>query len=61
MPEASLHVLALMGGWPGALLAQRVVRHKTRKQPFRTVFWATVALNCAILASVITVVATSLG
>lgn len=47
VPEATLHILGLLGGWPGALVARHVFRHKTRKQPFRTVFWLTVALNCA--------------
>jgi uncharacterized membrane protein YsdA (DUF1294 family)/cold shock CspA family protein len=49
-PESTLHTLALVGGWPGALVAQRVFRHKTTKQPFRTIFWFTVAANCAALA-----------
>lgn len=44
-PEKTLHLLALAGGWPGALLAQQLLRHKSSKQPFRTVFWATVVLN----------------
>lgn len=43
--EGTLHLLSLIGGWPGALLAQRAFRHKTVKQEFRTVFWATVILN----------------
>lgn len=43
--ESNLHLLALFGGWPGALVAQQVLRHKSTKQEFRTVFWATVALN----------------
>lgn len=30
-PEATLHVLELLGGWPGALLAQRLIRHKNAK------------------------------
>lgn len=47
--EASLHLLALLGGWPGALVAQQVFRHKTKKQPFRTIFWLTVVGNCASL------------
>jgi uncharacterized membrane protein YsdA (DUF1294 family) len=37
--------LALAGGWPGALLAQQVLRHKSTKREFRQVFWATVLLN----------------
>jgi uncharacterized membrane protein YsdA (DUF1294 family)/cold shock CspA family protein len=46
--ENTLHLLALVGGWPGALVAQNKMRHKTRKQPFRAVFWITVVLNCAL-------------
>ena len=46
--ENTLHLLALVGGWPGALLAQNNLRHKTRKQPFRAIFWVTVVLNCAV-------------
>jgi uncharacterized membrane protein YsdA (DUF1294 family) len=49
-PEATLHLLALAGGWPGALAAQRVFRHKVSKQPFRSVFRCTVAANCLGLA-----------
>jgi uncharacterized membrane protein YsdA (DUF1294 family) len=44
-PENILHFLALSGGWPGALVAQAWLRHKTIKQPFRRVFWTTVVLN----------------
>ena len=47
--ERTLHLFALMGGWPGALLAQRVLRHKSRKRSFRRVFWGTVVLNCATI------------
>lgn len=47
--EATLHTIALVGGWPGALVAQRIFRHKTTKQPFRTVFWGTVIVNCVAL------------
>jgi uncharacterized membrane protein YsdA (DUF1294 family)/cold shock CspA family protein len=45
--ENTLHFLALAGGWPGALLAQQVLRHKTSKPDFVGVFWMTVALNVA--------------
>ena len=48
-PENTLHLLALLGGWPGALLAQHRLRHKSRKASFLAVFWATVLLNCAAL------------
>ena len=48
-PENTLHLLALLGGWPGALLAQHRLRHKSRKASFLAVFWATVLLNCAVL------------
>ena len=44
-PESTLHFLALLGGWPGALVAQRRFRHKSRKAGFQAVFWATVVLN----------------
>lgn len=50
IPEAFLHLLALAGGWPGALLAQQLFRHKTVKTSFRMVFWLTVLLNLAALA-----------
>jgi uncharacterized membrane protein YsdA (DUF1294 family) len=48
-PESTLHLLGLLGGWPGALLAQRWLRHKSKKTAFLVVFWATVLINCAVL------------
>lgn len=48
-PESTLHTLALLGGWPGALLAQQWLRHKSSKAAFRTVFWFTVGLNMLAL------------
>jgi uncharacterized membrane protein YsdA (DUF1294 family) len=38
VPEKTLHWLEALGGWPGALLAQRWFRHKTQKQPFQNIF-----------------------
>lgn len=47
--ESTLHLFALIGGWPGALLAQRLLRHKSTKPSFQTTFWITVVLNCGAL------------
>ena len=47
--EATLHWLELFGGWPGALAAQRLFRHKTQKLNYRLVFWSIVALHLSIL------------
>lgn len=49
VPEATLHYLALAGGWPGALFAQQWLRHKSQKRTFRRIFWLTVAMNGAAL------------
>ena len=49
-PEDTLLVIGLLGGWPGALVAQRVMRHKSRKTSFQLLFWMTVVVNCAVLA-----------
>ena len=48
--ESTLHLFSLFCGWPGALVAQQRLRHKSKKVNFRGVFWGTVALNfCAFL------------
>ncbi|XPF93316.1 DUF1294 domain-containing protein [Colwellia sp. RE-S-Sl-9] len=48
-PESTLHILALVGGWPGAAIAQQMLRHKSQKRDFRIVFWLTVIINCCAL------------
>ena len=45
--ENTLHLLALVGGWPGAILGQMLLRHKSKKKAFRMVFWLTVILSVA--------------
>lgn len=49
-PEASLHLVDLLGGWPGALIAQQQFRHKTLKRSFQLAFWATVVVNLTAAA-----------
>ena len=43
----TLHGLEAAGGWPGALVAQRVFRHKTRKRSFQIIFWLIVLAHLA--------------
>lgn len=45
IPETTLHLVGLLGGWPGAMLAQRGLRHKTRKASFQRTYWLTVLVN----------------
>jgi uncharacterized membrane protein YsdA (DUF1294 family) len=47
--ERTLHLLSILGGWPGAHLAQQLFRHKTLKVSFRLVFWLTVAIHLIII------------
>ncbi len=43
--ESTLHMFSLIGGWPGAFLAQTKLRHKSSKEEFKRVYWVTVLLN----------------
>lgn len=52
VPEEQLHLLGLVGGWPGGLLAQILLRHKTQKEKFARYFWFTVLLNVLIFVAV---------
>ena len=52
-PESTLHMLELLCGWPGAWLAQRLLRHKSVKTSVRVVFFMMVVLNLAVVAYVI--------
>ncbi len=45
IPEKRLHLLEFMGGWPGAFLAQRFLRHKSAKRSYRAVLWGIVAIH----------------
>lgn len=48
VPESTLLVFGLVGGWPGAIIGQQLFRHKTQKQPFKTRFWISVILNVGV-------------
>lgn len=47
-PESTLLLLGLVGGWPGAVLAQQWLRHKTSKTSFQWKFYLTVVLNLVL-------------
>ena len=50
--ETILLMVGLVGGWPGAILAQEMFRHKTKKLSFRTLFWMSVAINMAAFVQI---------
>ena len=53
IPESYLHMLALLCGWPGGWVGQKLSRHKTVKASFQTVFWLTVLLNMLALGALL--------
>jgi uncharacterized membrane protein YsdA (DUF1294 family) len=50
IPEATLHICELLCGWPGAMIAQVVIRHKNAKLSFQLIFWAMVLINTGVFA-----------
>ncbi|QFY41550.1 DUF1294 domain-containing protein [Candidatus Methylospira mobilis] len=48
IPEPYLHLLELMGGWPGGLLAQNQFRHKAKKPSYQWIFWSIVVLHAVL-------------
>jgi len=53
MPETTLHLLELLGGWPGSLLASRWLRHKSAKPRFRIVRGACIVVHLAAAAALL--------
>lgn len=47
--ESGLHFMELVGGWPGALIARQLFRHKTAKWSYKIVFWVIVLLHLGLL------------
>jgi uncharacterized membrane protein YsdA (DUF1294 family) len=50
--EDTLHLWSLAGGWGGAWFAQQVLRHKSVKASFRSMYWSTVVIHCAATAGI---------
>jgi len=50
VPELVLHLLAALGGTPGAYLGMRLFRHKTNKSRFQAIFWLIVAAQLGVVA-----------
>jgi uncharacterized membrane protein YsdA (DUF1294 family) len=48
--ESTLLMLALVGGTSGAIAGQQILRHKTRKEPFRTLLWLIAGAQATLLA-----------
>ncbi len=53
IPERTLLLIGLAGGWPGALLAQRLVRHKSSKKSFQARFRISVAASAALASALL--------
>lgn len=52
VPETTLLVFGVVGGWPGAMVGQRLFRHKTQKQPFKTYFIVSVIVSIAVMVGI---------
>ena len=54
IPESTLLIVGIIGGWPGAIVGQQLFRHKTIKTPFVAAFWFTVIVNVAVFVALTT-------
>ncbi len=52
VPESTLLVFGVVGGWPGAIVGQQLFRHKTQKQPFKTYFIVSVIVSILITVAI---------
>jgi len=52
-PESRLHLLSLLGGWPGAMMGRRIFRHKTQKLSFKLVIWLAAILHLILFAAIV--------
>ncbi|GHC54293.1 DUF1294 domain-containing protein [Roseibacillus persicicus] len=54
IPESTLHLMEFLAGWPAALLAQRFLRHKTKKASYQLIFWSIICLHQLLAFEVVT-------
>lgn len=52
VPEPTLLVFGVVGGWPGAIVGQQLFRHKTQKQPFKTYFIVSVIVSILVTVAI---------
>lgn len=55
--ERTLQLMVLFCGWPGGWLAQKWLRHKTKKRSFQWAFWLMVVVNCTALVAIVVIAA----
>ncbi len=53
IPEAQLHTLEFLGGWSGALLAQKIFHHKNKKHSYQAMFWVVLFLQIAAVIGIL--------
>ena len=53
IPERDLHMLEVLGGWSGALLGQKILRHKSRKKSYQMIFWLVPIVQTAFILIVL--------
>lgn len=49
VPEINLHTLEFLGGWSGALFAQKFFRHKNKKKSYQSMFWVVLIMQAAAI------------
>ena len=52
VPESTLLIFGMVGGWPGAIVGQQSFRHKTQKQPFKTYFIISVIVSIVAMVAI---------
>lgn len=53
IPEKNLHQLEMLGGWSGALLGQKILRHKNKKKSYQAEFWFVIIMQIGFVVAVL--------